>query len=219
MRNRPRVQQRKPDFNRYLTYMHEQVRELCSNYGKIDILWFDFSYGNLRGEAWKATELMKMVRSLQPDVIIDNRLECSGEGFGSCMSAIPLRTTATLSVRSRSFRRRVSGTCRAIPLPGKACFTMNNHWGYCGTDVEFKPAPMLIKKLVECVSKGGNMLLNVGPDARGNIPQESLHILAEIGRWMKKNSASVYGCGMAGMDKPDSWPHYPERQSAVLSCV
>ncbi|MBQ7874168.1 MAG: alpha-L-fucosidase, partial [Oscillospiraceae bacterium] len=61
----------------------------------------------------------------------------------------------------------------------------------------------LIRKLVECVSKGGNLLLNVGPDARGVIPEESMQILAGIGKWMKKNSASIYGCGTAGIDKPE----------------
>ena len=65
----------KHDFERYLEYMHEQVRELCTNYGKIDILWFDFSYDHMAGEQWRATDLIKTVRELQPDVIIDNRLE------------------------------------------------------------------------------------------------------------------------------------------------
>lgn len=203
MRNRPKYSNENRDFNRYLTYMHEQVRELCSNYGKIDVLWFDFSYGKLRGEAWKATELITMVRSLQPDVIIDNRLECSGEGFGSLYECNPTPYHGDFVSPEQIIPPEGIRDVQGNPLAWEACFTMNNHWGYCGTDVEFKPAPMLIKKLVECVSKGGNMLLNVGPDARGNIPEESLHILAEIGRWMKKNSASVYGCGMAGIPKPD----------------
>ena len=82
-RNNESVSDEGRDFDRYLDYMHAQVRELCTNYGKIDVLWFDFSYDNLRGEAWRGTELMHMVRSLQPDVIVDNRLEVSGEGYGS----------------------------------------------------------------------------------------------------------------------------------------
>ena len=81
---------------------------------------------------------------------------------------------------------------------------MNDHWGYCSKDQNFKPADMLIRKLVECVSKGGNMLLNVGPDAWGNIPEESLQILAKIGKWMNKNSASIYGCGESGLPKPEN---------------
>ena len=78
MRGNPAYQDEKIDFDRYLAYMHGQIEELVTNYGKIDILWFDYSYGELRGEAWKATELMQMVRRHQPDVIVDNRLERRG---------------------------------------------------------------------------------------------------------------------------------------------
>lgn len=63
---------------------------------------------------------------------------------------------------------------------------MNNHWGYCNFDHQYKTPQMLVRKLVECASKGGNMILNVGPDARGNIPEESVQILTEVGKWMKK---------------------------------
>ena len=89
MRNNPAYKNDDRDFDRYLTYMHNQVREICTNYGKLDVLWFDFSYDTLRGEAWKATELINMVRNLQPDVIIDNRLEVSGEGYGSLAAGNP----------------------------------------------------------------------------------------------------------------------------------
>ena len=85
----------------------------------------------------------------------------------------------------------------------EACVTMNNHWGYCGTDHYFKPTSLLIKKIVECVSKGGNMILNVGPDGDGNILQESLTILSEIGAWMAKNGESIYGCGPSEIVKPE----------------
>ena len=90
------------------------------------------------------------------------------------------------------------------PMVWEACFTMNNNWGYCANDHYYKPASMLIKKLVECVSKGGNMILNVGPDAKGKFPKESSAILAEIGRWMDKNHDSIYGCVPAeNIPKPD----------------
>ena len=81
---------------------------------------------------------------------------------------------------------------------------MNNNWGYNAKDKNFNPAPMLIKKLVECVSKGGNLLLNVGPDAKGNIPDESVQILKEIGAWMKKNSESIVGCTKSDLPKPEN---------------
>ena len=79
---------------------------------------------------------------------------------------------------------------------------MNRFWGYV-PDAFYKPADLIIKKLVECVSKGGNLLLNVGPDARGNFPPESLERLKAIGKWMRLNSRSIYGCGKAGIEKPD----------------
>lgn len=192
------------NFDCYLEYMHGQVKELCTRYGKIDVMWFDFSYDNMTGEKWHATELVNMIRTYQPDVIIDNRLEVSGEGFGSLATDNP-------SVYSGDF---VSPE-QIIPPQGlkdesgrdlvwEACITMNDNWGYCAKDKNFKPASMIIKKLVECVSKNGNMLLNVGPDAKGNIPEESLKILKDIGKWMKKNSKSIYGCKGSALPKPEN---------------
>ena len=88
-RDNPAFKDYKYDFDKYLEYMHGQIRELCTNYGKIDIFWFDFSYDDMRGEKWKATELVRMIRSYQPDVLMDNRLEVSGEGFGSLATQNP----------------------------------------------------------------------------------------------------------------------------------
>ncbi|OUN05927.1 alpha-L-fucosidase [Flavonifractor sp. An92] len=203
MRDNPAYGNENRNFDRYLEYLHNQVRELCTNYGKLDLLWFDFSYDHLRGEAWKATELMEMVRSLQPDVIIDNRLEVSGEGFGSLAACQPTPFHGDFVSPEQIIPPRGLVDAEGKPLVWECNCTMNNHWGYCATDHFYKPAPMLIKKLVECVSKGGNLLLNVGPDAEGRFPKESLAILKEIGAWMKDNGESIYGCGPAGIEKPD----------------
>ena len=89
MRNNPAYKNDGRNFDNYLTYMHNQIREICTNYGKIDILWFDFSYDDLRGEAWRATELMDMVRSLQPEVIID-KLSRVGTRVTALWSHVPL---------------------------------------------------------------------------------------------------------------------------------
>lgn len=203
MRNHPECGNENRDFCRYLNYMHDQVRELCTNYGKIDILWFDFSYGTMRGEAWSATELVDMVRRLQPGVIIDNRLEVSGEGYGSLADCSPTPYHGDFVSPEQMIPPRGIQDAEGKDLYWEACVTMNRNWGYHAADKFFKPAPMLIRKLVECVSKGGNLLLNVGPDARGNIPIESMERLEVIGRWMDKNSASIYGCGKAEIEKPD----------------
>lgn len=203
MRNNSAYKNDHRDFNNYLDYMHGQVEELCTNYGKIDILWFDFSYGEMRNETWKATELMNMVRSLQPDIIINNRLEASGEGLGSLADCNPTPYHGDFVSPEQMIPPNGIRDKQGNPILWEANFTMNNNWGFHGTDTFFKPSSMLIKKLVECVSKGGNMLLNVGPDAHGKIPEQSIQILEEIGRWMKKNSDSIHGCGLANIPKPD----------------
>ena len=203
MRDDPAYGNEGRDFGRYLDYMHAQVRELCSNYGKLDLLWFDFSYGELRGEAWRGTQLMEMVRALQPDVVVNNRLEVSGEGFGSLAACAPTPFHGDFVSPEQIVPPDGLRDAQGRPLVWERCVTMNNHWGYCAQDHFYKPAPMLIKKLVECVSKGGNLLLNVGPDAQGRFPAQSLAVLAEMGRWMGQNGESVYGCGPAGLPKPD----------------
>ena len=203
MRNHPECSNENRDWNRYLEYMHGQIREICTNYGQLDLLWFDFSYDDMRGEKWGATKLIQMVRSLQPHVIIDNRLEASGEGYGSMATGHPTPYHGDFVTPEQIIPPHGIRDVNGDPLIWEACVTMNNNWGYHGTDHYFKPAPMMIKKLVECVSKGGNMILNVGPDAYGNIPEESMKILREIGAWMKKNGESIYHCGYAGIEKPD----------------
>ena len=203
MRNHPECSNEGRDFDRYLDYMHGQVRELCEDYGKLDILWFDFSYGEMRGEKWKAAELVDMVRSLQPGVIIDNRLEVSGEGFGSLYECRPNPWHGDFVSPEKIIPPNGLQDVEGGELYWEACVTMNHNWGYCADDHYYKPADLLIKKLVECVSKGGNLLLNVGPDARGNFPPESIQRLKAIGSWMRFNSRSIYGCGRAGIEKPD----------------
>ena len=183
--------------------MHNQVREICTNYGKLDVLWFDFSYDDMTGEKWQATKLMKMIRELQPDVIVDNRLEVSGEGYGSLATGNPTAYHGDFVSPEQMIPPNGIIDDLGEPMVWESCITMNNHWGFHGTDTQFKPAAMIIKKLVECVSKGGNMLLNVGPDAKGNIPKQSVEILNTIGEWMADNHDSIYGCGLAGLPKPD----------------
>ena len=203
MRENEAYKGKQHNFDNYLEYMHGQIRELCTDYGKLDILWFDFSYGDLVGEKWRATELMAMVRSLQPDVLVDNRLEVSGEGFGSLMTDNPTPYSGDFVSPEQIIPPKGIRKPDGTPIPWEACLTMNNNWGYAQFDKAFYKPETVVRKLVECVSKGGNMLLNVGPDAKGNIPQESVDVLKAVGRWMDKNSESIYGCGYADLPKPD----------------
>ena len=182
-------------FDRYLDYMHAQVRELCENYGKIDLMWFDFSYDDMRGEKWRATELVDMVRTLQPGIVINNRIEVSGEGYGALAACDPTPYHGDFVTPEKIVPPRGLFDAEGRRLAWESCVTMNDNWGYCATDLNYKPAPLIVHKLVECVSKGGNMILNVGPDGRGRFPEQSCAILEEIGRWMELNSESICGCG------------------------
>lgn len=206
------------DFDRYLAYMHGQIEELVTNYGKIDLLWFDYAYEELRGEAWRATELIQMVRKHQPDVIIDNRLETSGEGFGSIVEAEPSFYCGDFASPEQIIPPEGIRNILGEPVPWELCTTMNNNWGYNPTDLLYKPASLLIRKLVECVSKGGNMILNVGPDANGRFNQQSLTILDELGRWMDQNHRSVYGCGNANRPKPE-WGWYTQNGNRLYAHI
>lgn len=218
MRNREEFKDEQIDFDRYLTYMHGQVKELVTNYGKLDLLWFDFSYDDMCGEKWKATELIRMVREYQPDVVIDNRLEGAGDNHGSIATANPLIYSGDFASPEQIIPPGGVQDELGEQIPWELCATMNNHWGFCNYDYDYKSPEMLVRKLVECVSKGGNMILNVGPDARGNIPKQSREILEKIGVWMKKNGESIYGCGICELPKPE-WGRYTKKGNIIYAHV
>lgn len=218
MRNREEYKDEKIDFDRYLTYMHGQVKELVTNYGKLDLLWFDFSYDDMCGEKWKATDLIRMVREHQPDVVIDNRLEGAGDNHGSIATANPLIYSGDFASPEQIIPPGGVQDELGEQIPWELCATMNNHWGFCNYDYDYKSPEMLVRKLVECVSKGGNMILNVGPDARGNIPKQSREILEKIGAWMKKNDESIYGCGICELPKPE-WGRYTKKGNTIYAHV
>ena len=189
------------DFDIYLDYMHGQVKELMTNYGKIDILWFDYSYDNLQGEAWRATELVKMIRHYQSDIILNDRLE--GTGNSSLKQEVTNYFSGDFVSPEQLIPPEGMFDKAGNRIPWEACVTMNSNWGYVARRSVYKSSTTLIRKLIECVSKGGNLLLNVGPDAKGRIPKESLEGLKEIGEWMDRNSPSIYGCGYAGLPRPE----------------
>lgn len=212
MRGVESFKDKEQDFNRYLDYMHGQVKELLTNYGKIDIIWFDFSYDDMTGEKWRATELIETIRSLQPDIVIDNRLG------GNIMAAEPEVYAGDFYSPEQIIPPRGIVNELGEPVPWEACITLNNNWGYHAKDKAYKTPRQVVRALVECVSKNGNLLLNVGPDAEGEIPSESLEILSTVGEWMRRNGDSIYGCGIAELDKPE-WGRYTQRGNKLYAHV
>lgn len=206
------------NFPAYLDYMHGQVRELMSNYGKIDILWFDFSYGEKSGEGWRGTELVKMVRELQPGIILNGRLEGSGENYGSIITDEPGPLAGDFACPEMIIPPDGMLTPAGRQVPWEVCFTLNNHWAYSPTDYDYKTAGQVIRKLVECVGKNGNMLLNIGPTAKGLIPAEQQAVLREAGEWLRVNGESIYGCGAVDLPKPD-WGRYTGRGQTIYAHV
>lgn len=182
------------DMARYREYLHGQVRELLSNYGQIDYLFFDFSYsseahknvwGGKGREAWGSVELLKMVRELQPGIIVNDRLDIPGD-------------FATPEQYQPSGPMVVNG----VEVPWEACQTLNGSWGYDRDNLDYKSADMLIRMLVDGVSKDGNLLLNVGPTARGNFDPRAVESLRGIGNWMKLHSRAIYSAGPAAWTPP-----------------
>ncbi|WP_114855969.1 alpha-L-fucosidase [Brachybacterium sp. YJGR34] len=178
------------DMARYRAYLHGQVRELLTNYGTIDYLFFDFTYPGTDGkgpEDWDSEALLTMVRELQPDIVVNDRLGIPGDLVTpeQYQPAAPMTDASGDRVR------------------WEACQTTNGSWGYDRDNQDFKSADLLLRMLVDSVATNGNMLLNIGPDGRGGLRREDVDALAEIARWMELHEASVHGAGPAdGLEAP-----------------
>lgn len=204
---------RKFNWDNYLKYMHGQVEELTKNYGKIDIMWFDYSFDNYSGEKWKAKDLVKMVRKNQPGIILNTRLETH---VGTSSAQRMVSTLGDFETPEQGVPDAPLIDKYGNPIPWETCLTLNGVWGYSEFDHNWKSAELIIHTLVNCVSKNGNLLLNVGPDARGKIPTESVKILAEVGNWLQTNGESIYGCGLAQLPKPD-WGRFTQKGNHIFA--
>lgn len=173
------------DMNRYVGFMKDQLRELLTNYGPIGVLWFD---GEWEG-SWttaRGKDLDAYIRGLQPDIIINNRVDKGRKSYAG------LNREGTWAGDFGTPEQEVP----AEGLPGvdwESCITMNNSWGYRKDDHKWKSSTQIVRTLVDIASKGGNLLLNVGPTADGLIPEASLARLADVARWMDINSESIHG--------------------------
>ena len=197
MRDDETYRHREGHFERYIQYFHGQVRELLTHYGSIDLLWFDYSYDNMKGETWEATKLVTMIRELQPDIVINNRLG------GQILSAEPEFYSGDFHSPEQIIPP--DGVLNELgrPVPWEECVTLNSNWGYISNCKEYKSAKDVVRLLVECVSKGGNLLLNIAPDANGKIPSRCEEILCEVGKWLSVNGESIYNCGRSKLSKPE----------------
>ncbi|MDP6778848.1 MAG: alpha-L-fucosidase [Candidatus Latescibacteria bacterium] len=181
------------DVRKYAEYLRGQVRELLTGYGKVEIMWLDFSYsaqdwGWSKGKGkddWQAETLVTMVRELQPGIMVNNRSEMPGD----------FQTPEQYQPRGWV---QVDGK----PVVWEACQTLNGSWGYDRDNLDWKPVDMLIRMLVDSVSKGGNLLLNVGPTGRGEFDARALATLEGIGDWMRPHSRSIYGASQSEFEAP-----------------
>jgi alpha-L-fucosidase len=184
------------DIRRYAVYMREQVRELLTNYGTIDIMWYDFSYpGQMydglpgKGHAdWESDRLLRLTRELQPNIIVNNRLD------------LPI-TNADVHTPEQ-FQPREWIKVGDQPVVWEACHTFSGSWGYHRDEATWKSPEQLIQLLINSVASGGNLLMNVGPTARGTFDQRALHALDVYAEWMRLHSRTIYGCTMSEFTAP-----------------
>ncbi|MCO5218539.1 MAG: alpha-L-fucosidase [Thermomicrobiales bacterium] len=167
------------DMTIYREYMYAQVRELLTNYGTVDVLWFDWTPPEKSAADWDSPALTAMVRELQPHVILNDRID-----YPEGADLVTPEEYQAKSWPTRNGERVLWETCQ----------TLNGSWGYDRDNHNWKSPELLISLLIDTVSKGGNLLLNVGPTARGEFQPEARTTLETIGNWMRQHSGAIYGC-------------------------
>ncbi|MEV5027852.1 alpha-L-fucosidase [Paenibacillus sp. LPE1-1-1.1] len=171
------------DFAQYRAYLHAQTKELLTKFGSIDLLFYDFSFpeeGELPGkgkEDWGSEELVRMIRSLQPQILLNDRLQTGGD-----------------ITTPEQYMPREWVKLNGQRVVWETCHTFSGSWGYYRDEESWKSVDTLVKMLIDAVSKGGNLLLNIGPNARGEIDERAVDRMKGIGKWMRLHSRSIYGC-------------------------
>jgi alpha-L-fucosidase len=185
------------DVTKYAKYMRNQVKELLTQFGPIDCMFFDFSYPGDDGKGhddWESEKLLKMIRELQPQMLIDDRLDLNDVAGGW-----DFKTPEQFMVREWV-------TVDGKKVPWETCQTFSGSWGYHRDEASWKSEEQLVVMLIETVSKGGNLLLNVGPTARGTFDDRATERLYDMGAWMALHDRSIHGCTQAPAEfpKPDN---------------
>jgi alpha-L-fucosidase len=165
------------DHQRYRDYLRDHVNELLTGYGELGSLWFDYSDEARQGAAWGAAQLLADLRTLQPSILVNNRLFFGLENklgdYGTPEKYVP-----------------------PTGLPGMSWevnHTLNESYGFSSHDANWKDVPTVVRLLSDIVSKGGNLLLNIGPDARGRVPEPAAATLRGVGAWVKLHGEAIYG--------------------------
>jgi alpha-L-fucosidase len=154
---------------RFVDYIHTHIRELMTNYGKIDILWYDVAWP-LEAAGWESERMNEMVFKLQPDIVVNNRNKLRGD----------------FTTPEQQIQAAEQG------YAWETCMTMNGSWGYQAADDDWKTPKQIVRNLIACVRDGGNYLLNIGPRGDGAVPEASVSILETVGAWMARNGESIY---------------------------
>ncbi|MGL5021285.1 MAG: alpha-L-fucosidase, partial [Mycoplasmatales bacterium] len=156
-------------WQKFLDFNINQITELMTNYGTVDLLWFDGDWERSK-QQWKMDNFIKTIRDINGDVIINSRV-CDLGDYKTPEQILP------------------------VIVPNEKweyCTTINDNWGYVHTDIDFKTPLQIIKTFCEVISMGGNMLLNIGPLEDGSIEEHEEHVLLELGDWIEDNSESIY---------------------------
>lgn len=187
----------KSDWASYYSFMNNQIRELLTEYGPIRAVWFDGWWDHDQDSAfdWQLPEQYRMIHELQPQCLIGNnhhQVPFAGEDIQIFERDLPGENTAGLSGQA------------IARLPLETCQTMNGMWGYKMADQNYKDARTLIHYLVRAAGRNANLLLNIGPQPDGRLPDTALARLAEIGKWMQKFGPTIYGT-RGGEMEPREW--------------
>jgi alpha-L-fucosidase len=157
-------------WQRYMAYVRAQIRELLTNYGAIDMIWFDGAWERTP-DMWDVDGLEHLIRGLQPDILINDRLPGHGD-FATPEQFVPAEPPAD---------------------PWETCLTMNRSWGFNSSDHDYKSPAALVHTLCEVAGRGGNLLLNIGPDGEGCIPAPQAERMAGFARWMARHGQAIIG--------------------------
>lgn len=177
------------EMSRYRVFLHGQVRELLTDYGQIDVMWFDWTPPEKSHVDWDSAKLAELVRELQPGILLNDRID-----FQESADFVTPEDYQARSWPVRDGHRVVWETCQ----------TLNGSWGYDRDNLNWKSPEMLVQLLIDTVSKGGNFLLNVGPTGRGEFEPAARDTLKEIGDWLRQHGRSIYGATAAeGPAPPD----------------